>query len=68
MYIYEASKAFYDYADLPQSGFDEKNFICGGVSKVWGVMMTYPITTMRTRIQQNQYFKSGSDPKYHNTL
>lgn len=30
--------------------------------------MTYPITTVRTRIQQNQYFGSRNDAKYHNAL
>jgi hypothetical protein len=30
--------------------------------------MTYPITTVRTRIQQNQYFNNRNDAKYHNAL
>ncbi len=68
MYIYEASKVFYDYANLPQSGLEEKNFICGSISKAWGVMMTYPITTLRTRIQQNQYFGNRNAAKYHNVF
>lgn len=68
MYIYEASKAFYDYANLPQSALEEKTFICGSISKVWAVMVTYPITTVRTRIQQNQFFNNRNDAKYHNIL
>jgi solute carrier family 25 folate transporter 32 len=68
MYIYEASKVFYDYASLPQTILEEKNFICGSISKAWGVLMTYPITTVRTRIQQNQYFNNRNDAKYHNAL
>lgn len=68
MYIYEASKAFYDYANLPQSGLQEKTFICGSISKVWAVLMTYPITTVRTRIQQNQFFNNRNDAKYHSIL
>ena len=31
-------------------------------------MMTYPITTVRTRIQQNQFFNNRNDAKYHNAL
>lgn len=27
--------------------------------------MTYPITTVRTRIQQNQFFNNRNDAKYH---
>ena len=26
--------------------------------------MTYPLTTVRTRIQQNQYFEKDNQPKY----
>lgn len=31
-------------------------------------MMTYPITTLRTRIQQNQFFNNRNDAKYHNVF
>jgi hypothetical protein len=36
----------------------EKNFICGGIAKVGNVLFAYPFTTVRTRIQQNQYVKA----------
>lgn len=42
--------------------------MCGGISKVWSVLLTYPISTVRTRIQQNQYFNNQNDAKYHNVL
>ena len=64
MYIYEGSKILYEKLQIPQSSFGEKNFICGSISKIISVMITYPITTVRTRIQQDQYFHDKAKAKY----
>lgn len=64
MYIYEGSKILYEKLKIPQTSFDEKNFICGSISKLVSVMITYPITTVRTRIQQDQYFNDKTKAKY----
>ena len=32
---------------------------------MFAVLITYPLTTVRTRIQQNQYFNNRSEAKYH---
>lgn len=59
MYIYEGSKLLYDYV-LPSSPFGEKNFVCGGISKVLSTILTYPLTTIRTRAQQTQYINNAN--------
>ena len=47
----------------------EKNFICGGIAKAGNVLFVYPFTTIRTRIQQNQYVKAHpKEVKYHNVI
>lgn len=56
MSVYEGTKIIYDKLAIPQTRFSEKNFFCGGISKLISVLITYPITTVRTRIQQNQFF------------
>ena len=55
MYVYEGSKMLYEKLAIPESPISEKHFICGGLSKIFSVLLSYPITTMRTRIQQSQY-------------
>lgn len=67
MYVYEGSKLIYDKMGIPQSKFEEKNFICGSISKLTSVIVTYPITTVRTRIQQNQYIKDRMEAKYRSS-
>lgn len=57
MYFYEGFKKAYDALDIPQTQGMEKNFICGGISKLMAVGISYPFTTIRTRVQQNQYIK-----------
>lgn len=64
MYLYEGSKILYEELELPESGFSEKNFICGSLSKLIAIFITYPLTTIRTRVQQNQYFNNRSEAKY----
>lgn len=64
MYIYEGSKLAYNYLNIPSSKYSEENFICGSLSKFVSVLFTYPITTIRTRIQQNQFVAIGSTAKY----
>ena len=64
MYVYEGSKLLYDKLQIPESRFSEKNFFCGGFSKLIAVLVTYPIATVRTRIQQNQFFNDRSEAKY----
>lgn len=69
LFVYEGSKKIYDKMGIPQSEFMQKNFICGGMAKVGSVLFAYPFTTIRTRIQQNQYVKAHpSNPKYHNVF
>ena len=65
MYLYESSRSLYDYLKIPESQLQEKNFVCGGFSKILAVLLTYPLTTMRTRIQQNQYFNKREKAKYN---
>lgn len=68
MYSYEGSKMVYEKLKLPESKLEEKHFICGGFSKIFSVFMSYPFTTIRTRIQQNQYFNSKNCQKYESTM
>jgi hypothetical protein len=68
MYFYEAFKLVYDYLDLPQTVMEEKSFICGGGSKIWSILLSYPITTVRTRIQQNQFFNNRNNAKYYSVI
>ncbi len=65
MYVYEGSKLLYDRMEIPQSPISEKHFICGSLSKVFSVLLSYPITTLRTRIQQSQYVSNSSTKKYN---
>lgn len=55
MYVYEGSKMLYERFEVPETCFWEKAFVCGSLSKLTSVLITYPFTTIRTRIQQNQY-------------
>jgi solute carrier family 25 folate transporter 32 len=64
MYIYEGSRMLYDKISVPQSAWSEKNFVCGGVSKVLSGLLMYPLTTVRTRLQQNQFVSEGEGEKY----
>ena len=64
MYVYEGTKILYDRLKIPQSGLEEKSFICGGLSKLFSALLSYPITTMRTRIQQNQFVGVTGKQKY----
>jgi hypothetical protein len=59
MYIYEGSKIMYDFLKIPQTQLSEKHFICGSASKIISVLLSYPITTIRTRIQQNQFVEGS---------
>jgi solute carrier family 25 (mitochondrial folate transporter), member 32 len=68
MYTYEGAKKLYDRLDIPQSFLSEKRFFCGALSKFFSVVLSYPITTVRTRAQQNQYIRSASTKKYAGTV
>jgi len=47
----------------------ERNFICGGIAKIANVFMIYPMTTLRTRIIQNQFVKANPNKaKYNNVF
>lgn len=47
----------------------ERNFLCGGIAKVANVFIIYPLTTLRTRIIQNQFVKANpNQQKYNNVL
>jgi hypothetical protein len=65
MYVYEGSKILYDKFKIPESPLGEKHFICGGLSKIFSICLSYPITTLRTRIQQSQYINKSSSQKYN---
>lgn len=54
MYTYEWSKMVYDLL-ISETVLGEKSFICGSVSKLISTVATYPLTTIRTRAQQNQF-------------
>jgi len=64
MYVYEGAKILYESLEVPESPLEEKHFICGSLSKVFSVLLSYPITTMRTRIQQNQFVSNSQSQKY----
>ncbi len=64
MYTYEGAKIVYEKLEIPESGLEEKHFFCGSISKVFSVLLSYPITTLRTRIQQNQFVGDRSSQKY----
>ena len=53
---------------IPETQFSEKNFICGSISKCVAVLLTYPFTTVRTRIQQNQFFGNRKEAKYSSVM
>ncbi len=47
----------------------ERNFICGGIAKIANVFIIYPLTTLRTRIIQNQFVKANpNQAKYNNVI
>jgi solute carrier family 25 (mitochondrial folate transporter), member 32 len=64
MFFYEGSKVLYNRLNIPESAMEEKNFICGGISKILSGLIMYPLTTVRTRIQQNQFIRYGNEQKY----
>lgn len=64
MFFYEGSKILYTYLQIPESELAEKNFICGGISKILSGLIMYPLTTVRTRIQQNQFINNLMEEKY----
>jgi solute carrier family 25 folate transporter 32 len=68
MYFYEAFKKGYDSIGIPQTWASEKIFICGGLSKLLSVCISYPLTTVRTRVQQNQYIKNDHTKKYRGNV
>lgn len=53
---------------IPETGLSEKNFICGGISKCVSVLLAYPLTTVRTRIQQDQFFDNRTEAKYRSVM
>ena len=68
MYTYESAKTLYDSLAIPQSFLSERNFFCGALSKFISVIVSYPVTTVRTRAQQNQYVKDEKTKKYAGTM
>ena len=64
MYVYEGTKLLYDYLEIPHTPYSEKNFIAGSISKVVSVFIMFPFSTVRTRIQQNQYVDDTKQLKY----
>lgn len=68
IFIYEGAKIEYEALQIPETSFLSKSFLCGSFSKLIGVLITYPFTTVRTRIQQNQYFGNRKAAKYSSVL
>ena len=68
MYTYEGAKKLYDHLDIPQTSLSERNFFCGALCKLFSVLISYPITTVRTRAQQNQYVIDEKTKKYAGTF
>lgn len=68
MYTYEASKLLYEKFSIPETPLSEKAFVCGSISKMISVLVTYPLTTIRTRIQQDQFFNNRVEAKYSSVL
>lgn len=64
MYVYEGAKLLYGRLGIPESPAGEKHFICGSVSKLFSGLLAYPITTLRTRIQQSQVVSPSCIQKY----
>lgn len=64
MYVYEGAKLLYDHFQIPVTALGERAFLCGSLSKVGSVLLSYPITTMRTRLQQNQFVGEAQEAKY----
>jgi solute carrier family 25 (mitochondrial folate transporter), member 32 len=65
MYVYEGTKLLYGRLGIPESAAGEKHFLCGSVSKLFSGLLAYPITTLRTRIQQSQVVSPTCTQKYH---
>ena len=63
MYAYEGFKELY-HSLFPSSFLNEQHFICGSASKFVVLLASYPVTTVRTRIQQNQFVKGAQTRKY----
>ena len=57
----------YERFEIPESRLEEKHLICGGISKIVSVLVSYPLTTIRTRIQQNQFVGNKHSQKYSST-
>lgn len=69
MLAYEGSQSLYDKLNIPQSALMERNFVCGGIAKMANVFVIYPLTTLRTRIIQNQFVKANpNQAKYNNVI
>lgn len=58
----------YEQLDIPESALGEKHFLCGSLSKLVSAVASYPITTLRTRIQQNQYTSCCRESKYNGVM
>lgn len=68
MQTYEAVKLIYQSYNHTENAVLSLSFVAGGFSKITSTLLTYPLTTVRTRIQQNQYFDYVEQPKYRNIL
>lgn len=68
MYTYEGAKMLYERLGIPESSLGEKHFLCGSLSKLASAFVSYPITTLRTRIQQNQFGNNRREGKYGGVL
>lgn len=65
VYTYEGSKILFEKL-ISENAEGVKYFVCGGISKLITTLLSYPFSTIRTRIQQNQYFEGRIDAKYKN--
>lgn len=63
VYIYEGSKILFQKL-VSREFAGPKHLISGGISKLVTTLLSYPFTTVRTRIQQNQYIAGKTTAKY----
>ena len=64
MTVYEVCQNVFKAMDLTDNPLLDKNFLSGGICKGAVVLLSYPVTTVRTRIQQNQFVKDDKTRKY----
>lgn len=74
MYTFEGCKLVFNrlggdhQSELLNHIFNYKAFISGGTSKIVSSLFMYPLVTVRTRYQQEQFIQGSLIPKYKSIL